>query len=131
MSFPAKLHAGEIVTIGKSKAHQLVIRFETRVDHDRLRGDSYSVHEFDVVPMPLMRRIAVDRDGNTVPDTKLSSTDLMQFDGQRQKSYHLEGGSMPGAGKMIKASDLKIVGKVKLQTKIIPLHTISKAKYYG
>jgi hypothetical protein len=101
------LKVGDIVSINSGR-RVIVVRSERKEDYPR-DGCPYVVDEFDTIEMSGTPKTASDygRAGVTT-DPKVTS-------------YYLHGGSMGGKGKMVKPSDVEVVGTVGL--KITPTVT--------
>lgn len=105
MTYQTKLNVGDIITIGTSKVHQLIIRSEHRVS-PAYDGD-YSVDEIDVIKF-----------------------DTAEYPNQKVTSYYFEGGSMRGAGKQTKTSDIKVWGNCKVTPVVTVRFELAKIKTY-
>jgi hypothetical protein len=104
MPYQTKLNVGDIITVGTSKVHQLVVRSEHRDG-----GDMYWVDEIDVIKF--------DAD-HSQSNPKVTS-------------YYFEGAPMRGVGKQIKDSDVKVWGTCKVTPIVTTRYEITKIKTYS
>lgn len=103
------VQVGNIVTIEGVRGPRLVVRSERIVSDDRLRGDAYSVNEFDVVKFdPANKR-------GSMVNPKISS-------------FYFDDGSMSGTGAKVTQTAVRIIGEAKLSTKTSIEYTFSSAK---
>lgn len=105
------LKVGDLITIAKVKGTHMVIRSEHRIS-PAYDGVPYTVDEFDTI-----ERTHLELRGR-VEDPKV-------------KSWYLEGGSMRGAGKMVKDSDIKVIGTCKVQVETTVAYLWGASKLYG
>lgn len=110
------LKAGDIITIKKATTLLLVVRSEHVVSEDRTRGEAYWVDEIDCVEASLNRFGRIE--------------EKFIFELKKAKSFYFEGGCMKGSGKLIKDSDVKVVGTSKLTPRITITYTVDKVKYH-
>lgn len=115
MTFQHTLKAGDIITVKSGPAHLLIIRSERRISK-AFDGD-YWVDEIDCV------EIAKDRYGKPMQTIQYTAPALVRF--------YFEGGCMSGTGKMIKDTDVKVVGTSKLTTYTTTTHVMDHPIYYG
>ena len=103
------VQVGNIVTIEGVRGPRLVVRSERIVSGDQLRGDIYSVNEFDVVKFnPTTKR-------GSMVNPKISS-------------FYFDDGSMSGTGAKVAQSAVRVVGEAKLSSKTSIEYTFTSAK---
>jgi hypothetical protein len=118
MTFQRTLNLGDIITIKRAETLCLVIKSGRRESPDIGRGDVYWVDEIEVVD------IAMDRWGKPMQ--------TVQYTEPKVRCFYFEGnGGMRGKGKMIKDSDIKVVGTSHLTTYTTTTHVMEGVHYYG
>lgn len=118
MTFQRTLNIGDIITIKGGPILHLVIKSERRESPDIARGDVYWVDEIEVVD------IAMDKWGKPMQTVQYTEPKVRQF--------NFEGnGGLRGKGKMIKDSDVKVVGTSHLTTYTTTTHVMEGVHYYG
>ena len=115
MSTQDTLKVGDIITIKAKPEHLLVVRSERYVSP--AYDGSYWVDEMDCV------EIAKDRWGRPVQ--------TVQYEAPKVIRYHFEGGCMRGKGKLIKDTDVRVVGHAQLTTYSTVTHVMEEIRYYG
>lgn len=107
MAFQRKLKVGDIITIAGKEL--LVIRSE-HVVSPAYDGD-YWVDEIDCIKFNIA--------GGT-----------LEYEDPKVHQFYFEGGCMTGLGKLIKDSDVKVIGTGKLTTEVVTTYVIKNVKFY-
>jgi hypothetical protein len=118
MTIQTTLKVGDIVTIGKSKIPQVIVRSEHRSEQD-----GWWVDEIDTIPMTIKQFDIANAPG--VAGSRYNMT----FNDSKVKSFYFLG-SMHGKGTQIKDADVKVIGTSALKKQVTVTYSIAKIKSY-